>query len=77
MTQRILLTALAFGARHAGLSYYCAKDLDEKTLYCDAVLPTEAGAQLQRRILPDGLRWTPMTRALSGRTRSARTGRRC
>ena len=45
MTHRILITALSDDTPHTRLSYYCAKDIHEKTLYCDAFLPAEANCK--------------------------------
>ena len=45
MTNRILLTALSSNNQRRGMSYYCAKDLRERTLYCDALLTAEASCK--------------------------------
>ena len=45
MTHRILVTALYGSRLRSGLSYFCTKDLDEKALYCDAAVSSEAGCK--------------------------------
>ncbi|MDO5455350.1 MAG: hypothetical protein Q4F25_00380 [Eubacteriales bacterium] len=45
MTHRILVTALYGSGIRPGISYYCTKDLDEKALYCDAVVSSEASCK--------------------------------
>ena len=45
MTHRILITALSSNNQRRGMSYYCAKDLRERTLYCDALLTAEASCK--------------------------------
>ena len=45
MTHRILITALYGDASNAGISYYGTKDSGERTLYCDAAIPSEAGCK--------------------------------
>ena len=52
MTHRVLLTALYGDGPLRELSYYSTKDFGKKTLYCDAVTPTEAGCKYMLSAYP-------------------------
>lgn len=52
MTHRILVTALFDEKFPPRVSYYCAKDINEKVLYCDALLPAEASCKYALSAFP-------------------------